>query len=545
MKTYIISTLFCLIFTVCNAQNFTRQDSLRGSITPERVWWDLSYYYLDIAVDIDRETVQGSNTVRYKVVKPSQIIQIDLQPPMTIDKVTQEGRQLSYTREGNAYFIILEKQQIPGDYNEIVVKYNGKPRKSPRPPWDSGLVWEKDSLGNPFVSSISWGAGASQWWPCKDHMYDEVDSLKFSINVRNDLMAVANGKLIKTEDKNNNTTTYHWFVANPINNYGVNFNIGNYAHFSETFQGEKGPLTCSYYVLKQNLEKAKVQFKQAPMMLKAFEHWFGPYPFYEDGYKLVEVPYLGMEHQSATAYGNGFKNGFWGTDKFSSTEWENKFDFIIIHESGHEWFACNITFKDVADIWIHESFTTYSEGLYVEYHFGKEAGNNYQIGNRQGIKNDKPLIGQYEVNDLAYSIDNYPKGATILHMLRQLVNDDEKWRQMFRGLNKEFYHQTVTTKQVEDFIAENLKLNLKNFWDQYLRTTQIPVFEYNFVNNHLSYRWTNSIKDFDMPLKIKINGREKWIYPKTDWQEEPLIANIATLVVDRNFYVPSFYNNAK
>ncbi|HEU4791441.1 MAG TPA: M1 family metallopeptidase [Flavobacterium sp.] len=544
MRVFSFSILACLMCTVSHAQTFTRQDSLRGTITNERVWWDLSYYHLDIAVDIDKQTVQGSNTIKYKVLKPNQIIQIDLQPPMDISKVTQEGKELKYTRDGNAYYIELQKKQVPGTSNEIIVQYGGKPKIAPKPPWDSGLVWKKDSLDNPFVSSISWGAGSSQWWPCKDHMYDEVDSLKFSINVRKGLMAVANGRLIKTEQKKNNTTTYHWFVKNPINNYGVNFNIANYANFSEIYNGEKGPLNCNYYVLKQNLSKAKEHFKQVPMMLKAFEHWFGPYPFYEDSYKLVEVPYIGMEHQSATAYGNGYKNGHLGKDK-TQTGWGKKFDDLIIHESAHEWFACNITFRDIADIWIHESFTSYAEGLYVEYHYGKEAGDEYQIALRRFIKNEKTMIGHYEVNDLAYTGDNYYKGAAILHMLRQLVNDDEKWRQILRGLNIQFYHQTVTTKQIEDYITEKSGLNLKNFWDQYLRTTQIPVFEYSFANNLLSYRWTNSIAGFDMPLKIKLNGEEKWIYPKTDWQKDQIKMDKAELVVDRNFYVPIFYDNPK
>lgn len=544
MRVFTISILACLLYTASYAQNFTRQDSLRGTITKERAWWDLSYYHLDIAVDIDKQSIQGSNTIKYKVLQPNQIIQIDLQPPMNISKATQEGKELKYTRDGNAYFIELQKKQIPGASNEIIVQYSGKPKIAPKPPWDSGLVWQKDSLGNPFVSSISWGAGSSQWWPCKDHMYDEVDSLKFSINVRKGLIAVANGRLVKTEQKKNNTTTYHWFVKNPINNYGVNFNIANYANFSEVYNGEKGPLDCNYYVLKQNLSKAKEHFKQVPMLLKAFEHWFGPYPFYEDSYKLVEVPYIGMEHQSATAYGNGYKNGALGRDK-SQTGWGLKFDNLIIHESAHEWFACNITFKDIADIWIHESFTSYAEGLFVEYHYGKQAGDDYQIGIRKRIQNDKPLIGHYEVNDQDYTGDNYDKGAVILHMLRQLVNDDEKWRQILRGLNMEFYHQTVTTKQIEEYIAEKSGLKLKNFWDQYLRTTQIPVFDYSFVNNHLSYRWTNSIIGFDMPLKIKLNGEEKWIYPKTNWQTDPTKIDKAEVVIDRNFYVPSFYDNPK
>jgi len=543
MRVFITSFLISMVGLVSNGQDYSRQDSLRGTITPEREWWDLSYYHLNIAVDIDNQSVQGSNTIRYKVLEPSQILQVDLQPPMEIFKITQDGKELEYKQERNAYFVELKKPQITDAYNEIIVQYGGKPRIAPRPPWDSGIVWKKDSMGKDFVSSISWGAGSSQWWPCKDHMYDEVDSLKFSINVRDDLMAVANGRLLSIDKKNNKTKTYHWSVSNPINNYGVNFNIGNYVHFSEVYEGEKGSLDCDYYVLKQNRKKAKKHFKQVPMMLEAFEYWFGPYPFYEDSYKLVEVPYIGMEHQSATAYGNGYQNGYLGSD-MSNTGWGNKFDYIIIHESGHEWFACNITFKDVADIWIHESFTTYSEGLYVEYHYGKEAGDDYQIGVRGNIKNDRTMIGNYGVNDLNYTDDIYSKGPTILHMLRQIVNNDEKWREVLRGLGNEFYHQTVTTEQIENYISKETELDLSSFWNQYLRTTQIPVFEYYFANGKLSYKWTNAIEEFIMPLKITLNGKGEWIYPKTNWQEMDTNSEELTLKVDRNFYVPSFFSNS-
>ena len=542
MRVFLGSILFFFAGIVCQGQEYTKQDSLRGNITPEREWWDLSYYHLDIAVDIDKQTIQGSNTIRYKVLTPNQIIQIDLQPPMNISKVFEDGKELKYRRDGNAYFIELKKEQLAEAHNEIIVQYSGKPRIAPRPPWDSGMVWEKDNLGKPFASSISWGAGSSQWWPCKDHMYDEVDSVKFSINVRNDLVAVANGKLSGIEDHDDNSRTYHWVVSNPINSYSITFNLGNYVNFSEIYPGEKGPLKCNYYVLKQNLDKAKIQFKQVPLMLEAFEHWFGPYPFYEDDFKLIEAPYLGMEHQSAITYGNRYQNGYLGRD-LSNSGWGEKFDYLIIHESGHEWFANNITFKDIADIWIHESFTTYSEGLFIEYHYGKEAGNDYQIGIRKAISNDRPMIGNYGVNDKNYSGDNYQKGAVILHMLRQIVNDDVKWREVLRGLGSEFYHQTVTTKQIENFIAKETKLDLSSFWNQYLRTTQIPVLEYYFANNSLSYRWTNSIKEFDMPLKVKLNGMEEWIYPTTEWLVKDIETEEVTLKVDRNFYVPSFYSN--
>lgn len=542
MKPLSIFFLICFVGNICVAQTYNRQDSLRGTITNQREWWDLIYYHLDIKVNIENQTVEGSNTILYKVIEEKNVLQIDLQSPMIISKVFQNNQELSYIREGNVYFIMLEKEQILNTINEIRINFSGKPRLAPRPPWDSGMVWKKDSLGVPFAASISWGAGSSQWWPCKDHMYDEVDSMKISINVRKDLVAVANGRLKGVDELNDNTKTYHWFVSNPINNYGVNFNIGNYVNFSEIYDGERGLLLCDYYVLKQNYKNAKKQFEQVPMMLAAFEYWFGPYPFYEDSYKLVEVPYWGMEHQSATAYGNGYKNGRLGEDR-SQTGWGDKFDYIIIHESGHEWFACNITFKDIADIWIHEGFTTYSEGLYVEYHYGKKAGDDYQISHRRRIRNDQPMIGHYNVNYNDYSGDNYVKGATILHMLRQIVNDDEKWRHILRGLNQKFYHKTVTTKQIEDYIAEQSGLNLDSFWDQYLRTTQIPIFEYYFVNNQLYYKWTNCIGEFEMPLRIMLNKKEQWIYPKTDWQVESLDIEKVELIINRNFYAPVLYSN--
>jgi aminopeptidase N len=298
-------------------------------------------------------------------------------------------------------------------------------------------------------------------------MYDEPDSMLISVNVPDNLMDVSNGRLRSVEIKANKTKTYNWFVSNPISNYGVNINIGDYVHFSEVFKGEKGDLDCDYYVLKDNLEKAKEQFRQVPMMLKAFEHWFGPYPFYEDSYKLVEAPYLGMEHQSSVTYGNGFKNGYLGTD-LSRTGWGLKFDFIIVHESGHEWFANSITYKDIADMWVHESFTNYSENLYVEYYYGKEAGSEYVIGSRRNIKNDRPVVGIYDVN-YEGSGDMYYKGGNMLHTLRQIINDDEKWRGILRGMNGDFYHQVVTGEQIENYLSEKTGLNLTSIFDQYLR----------------------------------------------------------------------------
>jgi aminopeptidase N len=536
-KKYLAGIIVILLTVSLNAQNvkFTRQDTLRGSITPERAWWDLVYYHLDIAVNPTDSTIKGTNTVTYKVIKPYGKMQIDLQEPMILNSATIGNTRLKFTREGNVYWIEIEEKQVTGEVYSIVLSYEGKPQVSIRPPWTGGITWKKDRNGLPFIASACQGDGASIWWPCKDHMYDEPDSMLISVNVPENLMDVSNGRLRSVESKPDKTITYNWFVSSPINNYGVNINIGDYVHFSEVFKGEKGDLDCDYYVLRDNLEKAKEQFKQAPMMLAAFEHWFGPYPFYEDGYKLVEAPYLGMEHQSSVTYGNGFKNGYLGTD-LSKTGWGLKFDFIIIHESGHEWFANSITYSDIADMWVHESFINYSENLYVEYHFGKQAGSEYLIGSRRNIRNDRPVVGIYDVNYKG-SGDMYSKGGSMLHTIRQIINDDEKWRAVLRGLNKDFYHQVVTGEQIEKYMIEKTGLNLKPVFDQYLRDSRLPDFEYYIKGKDLIYRYNNCIEGFEMPLKIFVNGKEKNITPNTTFSAIRLKASIDEIKVDPGYYV--------
>jgi aminopeptidase N len=524
-------------------KKFTRQDSLRGSITPERVWWDLKYYHLDITVNPSDSTIYGNNTVTYRVIKSADVMQIDLQPPLNLLKVEQNGKQLSFKREGNVYWIRMVDKQEPGQTYSVVLNYGGRPKISRRPPWEGGITWTKDKNNLPFVASSCQGDGASLWWPCKDHMYDEPDSMLISVNVPSNLMDVSNGRLRSTVRQRNSTTTYNWFVANPINNYGVNINIGDYAHFSEVFNGENGNLDCNYYVLKENLEKAKIQFKQAPMMLAAFEYWFGPYPFYEDGYKLVEAPYLGMEHQSSVTYGNGFKNGYRGND-LSGSGWGDKFDFIIIHESGHEWFANNITYEDVADMWIHESFANYSENLYVEYYYGKDAGREYVLGSRRNIRNDRTITGVYNVN-YGGSGDMYYKGGNMLHTLRQIVDNDEKWRGILRGLNKDFYHQVVKGSQIEEYMTSKLGINLKPVFDQYLRDIRIPVFEYYVKDGKLTFRWNNCVNGFNMPLRIYISGERKDIIPTSRFATIDLGTDTAVIIVDPNYYVASLNMTGK
>ena len=513
--------------------NFTKQDTLRGSITTERAWWDLVYYHLDISVKPEEKFIKGSNTITYNVLNSSNRLQIDLQSPLKITKVEQNGNLLDFESQGNAHFIKLLDKQKKGTIQSVKVYYEGYPKEAVRAPWDGGLSWKRDSNGKHFVATSCQGIGASIWWPNKDHMYDEVDSMLISVNVPKDLVNVSNGRLKKI-DEYEDSKTYHWYVSNPINNYGVNINIGDYVSFSEVYNGEKGPLDMVYYVLRDNIERARTHFKDAPKMMDAFEYWFGPYPFYEDSFKIVEVPYLGMEHQSSITYGNKYMKGYLGRD-LSRTGWGLKFDYIIIHEAGHEWFANNITYKDIADMWVHESFTTYSENLFLDYHYGNEAASDYVIGTRDGISNSSPMIGPYGVNKRGS--DLYTKGANLLHTLRQIAKDDEIWRMILRGLNSEFYHQTVDTKQIEEFISSKIGFDLTTFFDQYLRDIRIPNLEYSISDGLLTYRWIDVIDDFTMPLEIEVLGENIWIYPTT--KKKSIEINSDRIKIDRDYYVKS------
>lgn len=447
---------------------------------------------------------------------------------------------LSFSRKGaNAYMIELAKPQEKGRMESVRIDYSGIPKEAVNPPWQGGFQWTTDANRNPFIATSCQGLGASVWWPCKDHMYDEPDSMLISVTVPAPLIDVSNGRLREVKDNGDGTRTFHWFVSSPINNYGVNVNVGDYVHFSDTLHGEKGVLDLDYYVLSYNLERAREQFKQVKPMLKAFEYWFGAYPFYEDGYKLVETPYLGMEHQSSVTYGNGYQNGYRGRD-LSGSGWGLKWDYIIIHESGHEWFANNITYKDIADMWVHEGFTTYSETLYTEYMFGVEAGNDYNYGIRRNIRNDRPIIGEYHVNR-GGSSDMYPKSANMLHTIRHSMDDDKKFREILRGLNKTFYHQTVTTEQIENYISQQAGFDYSKVFDQYLRTTQIPRLEFYFKGKSLRYRWSNCIPGFNLPLVLRSDGDYLRLLPTTSWRKTKLtpaqMELFSTVLIERLYYV--------
>lgn len=445
-----------------------------------------------------------------------------------------------YYNEGNVWHIPLPKAQV-NSIHSITIAYHGKPRIALRAPWDGGWIFTKDEKGRPWMTVACQGLGASVWYPCKDHQSDEPDNgATLSITVVDSLVAVGNGRL-KEKKSENGLTTWTWEVKNPINNYDIIPYIGKYVNFTDTLMGEKGKLDCSYWVLDYNLEKAKKQFgRDVKAMIHCFEYWFGPYPFYEDSYKLVESSHLGMEHQSATAYGNHYVNGYYiggntGRD-LSGSGWGSKWDYIIIHESGHEWFGNNITTNDIADMWVHEGFTDYSEPLFVECMWGKVAGDEYTQGLRQNIDNDRSVIGPYGVNKEG-SGDMYAKGANMLHTIRQVINDDEKFRSILRGLNKDFYHKTVDSKQVELYMTQKSGIDLSKIFDQYLRTTKIPELQYKMNGKKLSYRWTNTVDGFNMPLDIPGSKLTLRITPTTSWQEMELPSDYSISNFNKNFYI--------
>ena len=508
------------------------EDSLKGSNTPYRDFWDVKKYELSVEPNFEKKTVSGSNTISFEITKDikNPTFQIDLQQPMEYQFI---GLKKCFTpkRKGDFIFIETKKSFKKGEKYTFNIQFSGNPKVAKKAPWDGGWVFSKDQNGNPFMSVAQEGIGVSLWLPTKDLWSDEPDQgIVMKIITPKDLVGVGNGRLIKqTQEKGKNTFT--WEVKNAINPYSIVPNVGKYVNFKDSFDGEKGKLDLDYWVLDYQLEKAKKQFQQVKPMMQAFEYWFGAYPFYEDSYKLVESPYLGMEHQSNVAYGNHFENGYLGRD-LSGTGVGLNWDFIIIHESGHEWFANNITAKDQADMWIHESFTAYSETLFTEKYMDKNAAETYVRGTRQAVENDIPIIGKYGIRNEG-SGDMYYKGANMLHTIRQVINDDEKFRQILRGLNKDFYHQTVTTQQIENYISTQSGIDFSSVFDQYLRTTKIPTLEYSQTGNLLKFRYQNAVEKLKLP--IRINGNQE-ISPTEAWQTITLKTD-APVFFDPNYYI--------
>jgi aminopeptidase N len=570
-----IITVFTLIqfsvkaqLLVPKTEGFTHTDTLRGSLNENRDWWNVMRYNINVTPDYESKTIKGITEIVFSPRggdRVSEKMQIDLQEPLIIDSVISGRKKLELSKQDtNTWLVSFSSFKKPVPIKSakaiiipdesITIYYHGKPREAIRPPWDGGWIWKKDTQGRPWMSVACQGLGASVWYPCKDHQSDEPDNgASLTIIVPDSMMAVANGRLInKTTNsisplrlermpkgqvrptKANGVATYSWEVKNPINNYNIIPYIGKYVHFAETYKGEKGNLSCDYWVLDYNLEKAKAHFKAVPKMLKAFEHWFGPYPFYEDGYKLVEAPHLGMEHQSAVAYGNYFLDGRQGRGSSLAM----LFDYIIVHESGHEWFANNITTKDIADMWVHESFTCYSETIYLEYWYGKDSANKYLQAQRRGIGNKATMIGPYGVNK--EGADIYTKGANLIHTIRQIINNDEKFRSILRGLNQTFYHQTITTKDLEDYISKESGYDFSKIFDQYLRTTKVPVLQWKYNAGLLQTKWSNCNDGFTMPIRFTdAAGKAVTITPNSNtWTDtKATLKEGTTDFWDKNFYV--------
>jgi aminopeptidase N len=521
---YFLTILMWYLLMANTTFCFTKYDTLRGSNGSGRSWWDVQHYDLKVVLDTSSRSISGMCSIGLIIDgKSRDSMQIDLQHPMVVDEVAIDGQSVGHslkvTRDSNVVWLVYPFSRWGrGEKHIVTLKYHGVPRAAVRPPWDGGFTWTRDSLGALWMAVSCQGLGASVWWPCKDAQWDEPDSgmdLRFSFLQPNiPLMVVSNGRRVAEQDG-----SYHYRVSNPINNYDATFYVGDYIHWHDSLMGEKGKLDIDYYVLRYNETRAREHFKVVKPMLHCFEYWLGPYPFYEDGYKLVEAPYLGMEHQSAIAYGNKYVMGYKGLDRTGTGVGLN-FDYIIVHETGHEWFGNSITAKDIADNWIQEGFTTYAECLFVDCLLGKDKAYEYCIGEWSNVDNDKPMIGPYGVNEEG-SNDIYDKGAAILHMIRVLTNDDSKFRAMLRGLSKQFYHQTVSTEEVEAFISNACGLDLRSFFNQYLRNTEVPKVEYYINAQILYYRFNNVVNGFSLPITVKGTKVDKRLIVNGKWQNIP------------------------
>ena len=536
---YVIN--FSLLAQETIEKTFSLADSLRGALRIERTSTDISYYNLDIEFDLENKSIKGSNTIDFEFSGGTEKIQLDLFENMQLERIMHKNKQLEFERIHNAVFIDARSFEISSK-NRIVVHYSGSPNRAKFPPWDGGFVWSSDSNNDVWLAVACEGYGASSWWPNKDHLYDEPDSMQMSFTVPSGLECVSNGDLAERIELNDNKTKFTWKVRYSINNYNVTFNIGKYTHFSDEYISKDGEtLKLDYYVLPKNLETAKEHFKQVPGVLEAFEHYFGKYPYWKDGYALVETPYLGMEHQSAIAYGNKYMRGYLGGMIPPEMDW----DYIIVHETGHEYFGNSVSCSDHAEMWIHESFTTYMEALYVEYHYGYEQVDRY-LSFQRDHTNAEPIIGPMDVNyDSWKGSDMYFKGSWILHSLRHVVNNDDLWFKILKGFYQKYQHSIIKSEAFFDYMSDHteLKINLDAFFKQYLYHADIPTLEYTIEETRkgsvLKYRWAADVEGFNMPVEVKIGKDTIRLYPTSEgWQEHPSpLIRISSFEIDQKKFL--------
>lgn len=532
-KIFLLSFLAAASYSV-SAQDFTRRDSLQGGLRPERTNFDVQRYDLNIKIDPDAKYISGYNDITFKAIDKIKKIQLDLFENMKVDSIVFNRKKLDYKRDNDAVFVSFPNEIKKGSEEKLRFYYSGNPVIAQRAPWDGGFVFSQDSNGKPWIAVAVQGTGASLWYPVKDHQTDEPDKgASIKVAVPNGLMNVSNGRFKGSEDLKNGYTRWDWEVKNPINNYTITVNIADYAHIHDNLDG----LDLDYYVLKENEEKAKKHFEEVKPMMNCFQSKFGKYPFWEDGYKLVETPYLGMEHQSAVAYGNKYKKGYMGSD-LSYTGVGLLFDYITIHETGHEWFGNSITSKDIADMWIHEGFTTYSETVFIECVYGYEKAMKYINGQRRNVANDKPIIGIFGVNKEG-SGDMYFKGSLLLNTLRNVINDDHKWWAMILKYSETYRKQIIDTETVVAFFNKESGMNLTPIFNQYLRYRTIPTLELRLKKDKLEYRWQTDEKNFEMPVGTLINGKEVRLNATNKWQTATeKVDSLDKVEVEKNkFYV--------
>ena len=533
MKNSFLVILTLVGIQQINAQ-FTRRDSLQGGLRIERTSYDVKRYDLNITINPEQKSIKGFNEISFEVMVPTQKIQLDLFDNMKVDSIVWNTKKLKYNRDNDAVFIDFPEKLASKSNHKLKFYYSGNPKIAKNAPWDGGFVFKKDSNGKDFIGVAVQGTGASLWYPVKDSQTDEPDNgASIKVAVPNGLMNVSNGRFLGSQDLKNGYTRWDWEVKNPINNYTITVNIADYVHI----QDKMPDLDLDYYVLRENEAKAREHFMEVKPMMECFQSKFGRYPFWEDGYKLVETPYLGMEHQSAVAYGNKYKKGYMGFD-LSGTGVGMFFDYITIHETGHEWFGNSITSMDIADMWIHEGFTTYSETVFIECIKGYDDAMKYINGQAKNVRNDKPIIGQYGVNNEG-SGDMYYKGSLLLNTLRHVIGDDEKWWKMVYDYSETFKKKIITSDTVIDYFNKASGTDLTPIFRQYLYTNQVPVFIYKIKGDYLHYSWDNTNDDFNMPIDIDFEGKKIRLYPTLKDQKIKLkkLSKKSFQIYDNQFYV--------
>jgi aminopeptidase N len=498
---------------------FNRADTLRGTLSELRSCYDVKHYDLFLRIDTATQSIKGRNIISFTATADFQHMQVDLFRNMVVAKITFENQPVSFTREFDALLLKLPRSINKGEKSQLEIEYFGTPRIAKNPPWDGGFTWTTSENNQPWIAVSCQGIGASLWWPCKDHLTDEPDSMDIQCQVPPGLVCISNGQDRGITYDEQGIKTFNWHVSYPINNYNVSINVGDYIHMHDVYQDESGDtLSLDYYVIRGNEKKATKHFTQVKPMLACYEKFLGKYPFPKDGYALVQTPYLGMEHQGAIAYGNKFRTGYLGSDRSGQ---QLDFDYIIIHETGHEWWGNSVTAGDIADMWIHESFCTYSEAIYVECMHGYDTAMTYVNALKNTVQNNTSIMGIYGVNHEGH-YDMYVKGMLFLNTLRHVVNNDELWWSTIKTMSDTVFKHSITNYDlVVDLFEKSTKMELKPIFDQYVKRSALPVLEYSAKKQRhsttLRMRWITPVENFRMPITLLADGHKLRVEVGSNW----------------------------